>query len=164
MREKVPGFDGYEADHLGNIWSVSTNWRGYGDRVLMQILNIHGYAIVRVYRNGKRINQPVHKLICLAFNGQKPSPIHEVRHLDGSRTNNFPSNLLWGTKSENAQDRTKHGIDRGIFGNNQKLTKKQAIMIKRIYRHGMGVTLAKYYGVTPTTIRNIAKGETWKST
>ncbi len=169
MREKkflrlpIPGFPGYMADSLGYIWSIATNWRGYGRRPLTQSVNNHGYYIVRVYRDGKRINQPVHKLMCLAFHGEKPSESHEVRHLDGTKINNIPDNVVWGTRSENAQDRTKHGIAKGWFGNNQKLTKNQVVMIKKIYRIGMGVSLAKYYGVTPTTIRNIAKGVTWKS-
>lgn len=40
-------------------------------------------------------------LICEAFNGPRPSPIHECMHLDEDSLNNIPSNLAWGTKAEN---------------------------------------------------------------
>src|SRR5262249_12949164 len=37
------------------------------------------------------------------------TPHHEVRHLNGIRTDNRPENLAWGTKSENMQDAVRHG-------------------------------------------------------
>ncbi len=51
----------------------------------------------------------VHALVCRAFNGPPPTPLHEVAHWDNNRANNVPSNLRWATKKENEADRIRHG-------------------------------------------------------
>lgn len=56
-----------------------------------------------------KVTRHVHELVALAFLGPPPSAEHEVRHLDGDRTNNRPSNLVYGTAKENAADREAHG-------------------------------------------------------
>lgn len=67
---------------------------------------IHGYPTVEV--DGRRLS--VHILICETFYGPRPSTSrHEVRHLNGIRTDNRLENLRWGTVSENALDRVRHG-------------------------------------------------------
>jgi len=104
----VPGYAGYEADGYGRIWSVASDWRGYGRRVLVPDPNASGYLSVRVCRDGKRVRRPVHTLVALAFHGL-PQQGMQVRHLDGDKMNNCPSNLGWGTAKENALDRMVHG-------------------------------------------------------
>ncbi len=50
----------------------------------------------------------VHQLVLGAFVG--PCPIGmECRHLDGNPSNNFLSNLRWGTHLENMEDMRRHG-------------------------------------------------------
>lgn len=77
-------------------------------RPLRASLNRSGYQIVHL-RYAGRHNWPIHQLVALAFVGPRPSPVHEVRHLDGNPANNDASNLAWGTRSENAMDRVRHG-------------------------------------------------------
>lgn len=100
---------GYQVTREGLVFSVGHNWRGYGPRLLTQTLNYHGYPSVRVTVDGKRRRLAVHTLVALAFVGPRPSLQHEVRHLDGDRTNNRHWNLFWGTRLENAADRERHG-------------------------------------------------------
>jgi len=50
----------------------------------------------------------VHRLVCFLFHGP-PKRNQEVRHLDGNRKNNHPTNLCWGTRKENMLDAVKHG-------------------------------------------------------
>lgn len=38
----IPEYEGYEADSNGDIWSVQSDWRGYGRRRLTQVLNRYG--------------------------------------------------------------------------------------------------------------------------
>lgn len=100
---------GYEVTNDGRVFSVGTNWRGYGRRELSQDLNHDGYKSVRIIVDGKRTRYAVHKLVALAHLGQPPATGYEVRHLDGDKFNNQVDNLAWGTQKDNADDRKRHG-------------------------------------------------------
>lgn len=100
----IPGFPGYEADELGNIWSVNSNWRGYGKRIVTPIIDEDGYYRVRLSIGGKRIKKPVHRLICTVFHGEPEPDKNIVRHLNGKKKDNSASNLCWGTHRENEDD------------------------------------------------------------
>lgn len=102
---------GYFVCSDGAVWS-SIPWRGQSLRPLTPKPNSHGYLAVKVRTSTGMRKALVHKLVCDAFHGPKPTPIHEVRHLDGNKTNNSSDNLAWGTRSENAQDRKRHGTER----------------------------------------------------
>lgn len=52
----------------------------------------------------------VHRLVGEAFLGPLP-PGLETRHLDGNKDNNTPSNLSYGTHSENMRDTVIHGTN-----------------------------------------------------
>lgn len=105
----IEGLDcDYEVSSDGRVYSLS-GWRGQPRRELVQSLNSHGYPRVSVMRGGKKTSLLVHSLVANAFLLERPSSAHEVRHLDGDRTNNVASNLAWGTRAENAADRARHG-------------------------------------------------------
>lgn len=57
--------------------------------------------------DGVKRRKKVHRLVIEAFRGP-PTEGQVCRHLDGDRTNNDINNLVWGTRSENAQDAVKH--------------------------------------------------------
>ena len=101
--------EGYEVTSDGRVFSISSNWRGYGRREMRQHDNGDGYLVVRLTVGGKRRKFRVHQLVALAYHGPKPGEDYEVRHLDGNPKNNRAGNLAWGTRSENAKDRVKHG-------------------------------------------------------
>ena len=100
---------GYEVTADGRVFSISHNWRGYGQRELRQDLNDDGYPSVRLTMNGKRKRLAVHKLVALWHLPPRPSERHEVRHLDGNKMNSTSTNLQWGTRKDNADDRERHG-------------------------------------------------------
>jgi hypothetical protein len=101
--------EGYTVDMYGNVYS-QRNWRGYGLRLLDQTPNSDGYASVRLsYPDGSRKRHTVHSMVAAAYLPPCPSCDHEIRHLDGDKTNNAATNLAWGTKKENADDRERHG-------------------------------------------------------
>lgn len=106
MSKHTPG---YEVTPDGRVFSVLHNWRGYGRRELRQDLNIDGYPSVRLTIDGKRTRIAVHCLVAREHLPARPSPQHEVRHLDGNKANRAASNLAWGTAKENADDRELHG-------------------------------------------------------
>ena len=100
---------GYEVTTDGRVFSVSSNWRGYGIREMRASLNSDGYPSVRITIDGVRKRYTVHKLVALYHLPPKPSEDCEVRHLDGNKLNPKACNLAWGTKKENAADRDRHG-------------------------------------------------------
>ena len=100
---------GYEVTPDGRVFSVASNWRGYGKREMIQTPNTDGYPSVRLTIDGKRARLAVHRLVAAAYLPPRPSRHHEVRHLDGDKWNCAASNLAWGTRKENADDRERHG-------------------------------------------------------
>lgn len=99
---------GYYADDSGHIVST-VPWRGSDLRWLAEHEH-KGYACVRVVtESGRRERRMVHQVVCHAFHGPRPTPAHEVRHIDGDASNNRPENLCWGTRKQNAADREAHG-------------------------------------------------------
>jgi hypothetical protein len=100
---------GYEVTRRGEVFSVDHNWRGYGKRRLKESMNSYGYPSVRITVDGVRRRYCVHILVAERFLGEKPTPQHEVCHIDGDKKNNQASNLRWGTQKDNARDRDIHG-------------------------------------------------------
>jgi hypothetical protein len=100
---------GYIVTAEGRVFSVASNWRGYGEREMRQSLNADGYPSVRLTIDGKRTRLAVHRLVARDYLPPRPSLAHEVRHLDGDKTNSAARNLAWGTRKENAADRERHG-------------------------------------------------------
>ena len=67
------------------------------------------YRKVALSIDGEATLRGVHQIVCEAFHGACPEGM-EVRHLDDNKLNNAASNLQWGTRSENIQDRRTNGI------------------------------------------------------
>lgn len=106
----IEGYEGYYqvSDH-GRVRSLDRkNSRGWNipGRVMATPLDSKGYPYVSLHRDGRK-NHRVHRLVCRAFNGEPESESLDVCHNDGTRTNNVPSNLRWGTRSENIMDAAK---------------------------------------------------------
>lgn len=103
--------EGYEVTPDGVVYSTQTRTgRHIGE--IKSHHNKDGYLQVQVTSKYGRKSFKVHVLVAEFHLPKRPSPFHEVRHLDGSRDNNHVSNLAWGTKTENCADRTKHGRGR----------------------------------------------------
>lgn len=113
-RYMIPWYPDYAVTREGKVYS-RRNWRGYGERELRPIRDEDGYYIVRITHGGKRWKVRVHRLVAAMFLPPRPTPTHELRHLDGDNTNNLVANLAWGTRKENADDREAHGrTSRGL--------------------------------------------------
>ena len=106
---KLEHTPGYITTREGRVFSCATNWRGYGRREMKQELNSNGYPSVRIIIDGKRKRVCVHRLVMAQHMAPKPNLFYETRHLDGNKTNNHYTNLAWGTRKDNAEDREKHG-------------------------------------------------------
>ena len=101
----APGSDGrYLVNDQGQVYSRWQRRPLKGRRV--------GSGHVRVYLRlpeGPR-GRYVHQLVMEAFVGPRPAGM-DTRHLDGNPENNALANLSYGTPSENARDRRRHGTD-----------------------------------------------------
>lgn len=158
----------YSAGSDGHIYCYSNarvNNRKPKPFRLSEYLSSERYPCITFVINGRRCNKYVHILICEAFHGERPTPTHEVRHLDGTRNNNLPENLRWGTPAENEADKRRHG--RVAEGSRQGVAKlnEEAIRILRIaIPQGLWnpIDAAKVFGVHPSTIRTAVNGKSWK--
>lgn len=130
----VVGFVGYFVDQTGRVFSARRN----GElQLLKPFLNKYGNSrnYMRVtlckksWRNKK--HKFVHIVVLETFVGLKPKNM-QARHLDGNSLNNNLSNLIWGTKTENEQDKVRHGST--LCGESSpvaKLNNLQARIVKR---------------------------------
>ena len=125
---------GYEA-----LFSISNYGRVYSNRtnkILKQSKNKSGYLTLATRINYKNHCFRVHRLVAEAFlenTFSKP----EVNHLDGNKENNFKSNLVWVTGSENIQHAYDTGLKkakRGLDNYNSKLTQEQVDYIRDTYK------------------------------
>lgn len=160
----IEGFPGYE---VGDDGSVRSRVRGAERLMKFFPSRRGGYLRVALYRPGRNqhVKKLVHALVLTAFVGPKPRGL-ECRHLDGNPTNNRLSNLKWGTRKENTDDRARHG--KNVRGERQwkaKLDPEKVRSIRAEYATG-GTSfprLAKKYNVQHhSTIMNIVHRKTWK--
>lgn len=107
----ITGYPGYEVSSLGRVFSQFIH------RARKHKIDKDGYPSLYLNRpDGPPKYFHIHVLVCLAFNGPKPSPTHQVNHMDGVKTNNIPDNLEWVTVSENY----RHARDMGLVSKIEK--------------------------------------------
>lgn len=123
-----------------------------------------GYGQVAV--NGKI--KKAARLMCEWVHGAPPTPKHEAAHSCGCGHQGCvsPKHLSWKTRSENQQDRRKHGthgrgpnmMSRRIA---YKLNPEKVVQIRAIGDGMSKEALGRLFGVTPANIAKILKRESW---
>lgn len=101
----IPGYgSAYRVSDLGTV----RRWDGL---VLSpsKPRNRREYPCVSLRQDGERKRVAVHRLVALAWIGPPPFEDAEVRHLDGDHLNPAATNLAWGSRKDNADDRERHG-------------------------------------------------------
>ncbi|WP_406626146.1 NUMOD4 motif-containing HNH endonuclease [Acidovorax sp. SDU_ACID1] len=154
----IPGWPGYEASSTGRVRS--------SNGIKVPFRDPKGYLKVKLWSHSRAKNLRVSGLVALAFHGPAPAG-HVVRHRNGANDDNRADNLLYGTRSENEQDKVRHGT--ALLGERHhqaKLCTADVQAIRARYQRGSredgSNAIAKDFGVTGALIRYIVRGETWR--
>ena len=102
----IEGYEGlYQVSNLGDVRSLK--YAG-GNKVkpLKQDNDGNGYKQVILYKDGKRKNCKVHRLVAMAFISN-PNNYKEVNHKDENPSNNNVNNLEWCTNEYNVNYGTR---------------------------------------------------------
>lgn len=100
----IPEFGHYEVSDIGRVRNSKTG------NVFSNNLTPAGRHRVQLRAGGGYYkNLLVHRLVCLAFNGEPPEDKPLTLHRDGNPLNNVPENLYWGDDADNSRDRHLHG-------------------------------------------------------
>ena len=156
--------DLYAVSSLGRVRSFWAG-RGSGKRggLLRPGLGSTGHLTVVLYHPDKpKRSWPVHQLVAYAFLGACP-PGEEVRHGPNGKLDNRASQLCYGTRKENLEDRDRDGTDlRGDHCAYAKLTAAIVTECKRRYAAGETQTaLAREFGVSQPAISEAVNGKKW---
>lgn len=161
----IPEYEGYyQASNCGRIKSVdriiiykSGASRFFRGKILKPSRDSDGYKIVSLWKSGG-LTLKVHSLVALSFMGERPVNL-QVRHLNGKKIDNRLINLKYGTDLENKEDSRIHGtlpkIYRGHTNIMAKLSKEEAVIIRKYEGLLSCGSLAKKYNVHEETIRRI---------
>ena len=172
----IPGFEGvYQVSNLGRVKHLKEIQRRTNGKTICNFTLPE--LILKPYKTGKgdgyqtvslkRKNFKVHRLVAEAFCKRMPGKT-EVNHIDCNKENNRADNLEWVTCKENINHAYENGLYRvGEKRHCGKLTAEQVDEIRRMYIRGdkeFGAKpMARRYGVSDMTIRNILRGRKWKS-
>jgi hypothetical protein len=163
----IPSFPKYQASTMGRVRSL---WLYRGNRylprdeplIMEQFLSNRGYMRVPIADRSRA----VHVMVLEAFVGPRPAGL-ECAHLNGVRTDNRLSNLMWASKTLNAAHRLLHGTHRyGESAYNAKLTDDAVRAIRSRYKpRSIGASssaaLAAEFGISREHVQKVAKGVAW---
>lgn len=121
----IAGYEGsYEVSDLGRVRSLARKVLRagvcksiqLGERVLHACVDSGGYKLVTLYKEGVQTPVRVHCLTALCFLGARPTPKHEVNHINGVKTDNRLVNIEWVTRSRNV----RHAFEIGLIPHQNK--------------------------------------------
>lgn len=107
-------YENYEISNLGRVKNKKKNYS-------LKPLNLNGYLVVCLCKNGKQKLFRIHRLVAFAFL-PNPNNYPFVNHKDEDKTNNHVNNLEWCTAKYNCNYGTR----------NERRIKKQSKQIKCI--------------------------------
>lgn len=149
----------HEVSNIGRVRNVPRKWVPV--RKILSTQLFRGYPSITI--NG--MSRRVHRLVCEAFLG--PSNGLHINHKNGIKTDNRIDNLEYVTQRQN----NRHAFENGLINNSgekhglSKLTNIQTSVIKEAIINGhKGISIAKYFNVSKSTISMIKHGNRWQST
>lgn len=99
----IPNYEGlYQVSNFGNVRNKYKKISQFNNK---------GYLCVSLYKNNKKSNLRVHRLVAQAFIENKNNK-KEVNHIDGNKHNNCVCNLEWVTSKENKEHAVEIGLNK----------------------------------------------------
>lgn len=151
---------GYEESYLinksGQVYSIKYK------KIMKQSINKWGYATMGIYKNKKRFNVRVNRLVASTFI-PNPENLEQVNHIDGNKLNDHVSNLEWCSRLDNMRHASKNGIMASADRNGKsKLTTENVLDIVKMFSMDISCQeIADYYKVDRSTISCIKRGKSW---
>ena len=146
----IPDYPDYDVSNLGRVRS-----RRSGTECILKPSK-QKYHTVQLYSTDGKKYYSVHRLVLLAFVGERPDG-SVIRHRDGNTSNNALTNLTYGTAHDNSKDRCLHG------NSGQKLNNRKVRIIRAL--HKLGFTqkrLTEIFGVNKQTMSKIILKKTYR--
>ena len=162
----------YQISTLGKVKSVTRNISDSIDRnylltgrILKTSNDGHNYRCICLDNKKNRKTYKIHRLVAQAFI-DNPEKKKEVNHKNGIKNDNRVINLEWCSRSENIQHAMQIGLknDKGENNSKAKLTEREAVMIKLIYKTNLYSTrkLGKIFNISSSIIWGIINSKRWK--
>lgn len=90
----IDGYDGkYQVSNLGKIRSIRAREKNR-TIILKPMVQKNGYLYVALWKDNKKKNKLIHRLVALAF-VENPNDYPEINHKDENKENNMMDNLEW---------------------------------------------------------------------
>ena len=105
MLKDITGYEGlYRISDDSKVINIKTG------KTIKPWINNKGYQCIDLTKDGERKHMLLHRLMAEAF---VPNPNNDpiVLHLDNDKCNTDPSNLVWGTYSENNSQAIRDGLN-----------------------------------------------------
>jgi hypothetical protein len=166
----IVGWEFYEVSDEGQIRSkgIYANVRGGGrafrkGRILKPLKSGKYLHVSLVAPDGRKKTFNIHTLVLNAFRGERKEG-QECWHIDGDAHNNHLANLVWGSSSENIEDRALHGRHdfKGEKHPMAKLTEVEVRWAREQYGRASTREIARVLGVNPSTVYSCVNGKNWK--
>lgn len=164
----VESFPAYSVSSFGRVRRDATVYGGYGSiRIPSGVLKARalprGHLQVTLSMDNRPVTVLVHRLVAAAFL-PPPMPGQDcVCHIDDNPANNSPSNLFWGTNSDNMADMvSKERQCRGAKVTGAKLTAEHVREIRHLASCGQTQRqIAIKFGISQSNVSLIVSRATW---
>lgn len=161
----VPGYEGfYEVSSDGRFRRANDAKAYKTGHILAPSIPRSGYRIVHLVKDGHTVSYKAARFVAEAFIGERPTGWY-INHIDGCKYNDGLANLEYVTPTDNMRHALRKGLIRpfdskGEKNPNAKLTADDIISILKSAE--TAPLTARRFGVTPSAIRAIRAGRTWK--